>query len=149
MSVTADSRKYVDIPLIDICDDFECSFYTIIFDLASLDGSKVVLSREAQDVKCIFTGKCDKFSALRPVYLKRLALLTPTCVKLLASLGSTSILRTKPPVCQSKSPIPPCPLTPRRTPPESPSAWKPTSSPPAFSTKFLYIRTLVADSLIA
>jgi hypothetical protein len=149
MSVTADSRRYIDIPLIDICDDFESSFYTVIFDLASLNSSKVVLSREAQDVKRVFTGKCDEFSALRPIYLARLALLTPTFEEILTCLGSTSILRTKPPVCQSKSPIPPCPLTPRRTPPERPSAWKPTSSPPAFSTKFLYIRTLVADSLIA
>lgn len=64
-------------------------------------------------------------------------------------MGSTSILRTRPPVCQSKNEMPPWPVTPSSVPPVSPSAWNPTSRPPAFSVKFLYSLTLVADSRMA
>ena len=58
-----DSHIQNDIPLVDIRDDLEGGFNTILVSLACLECSLVLLAREAENVECVFTSKSDKLAA--------------------------------------------------------------------------------------
>jgi hypothetical protein len=52
----------INVPLVDISDDLERGFNTILVSLSCLKSSLVLLAREAEDVECVFTGKSNKFA---------------------------------------------------------------------------------------
>ena len=56
-------------PLVDVGDDFDGCFDAVFLHGTFLDGSDVVLAREAKDVECVLTGEANQLRILRPVYL--------------------------------------------------------------------------------
>jgi len=58
-----------DVRLVDVDNDFERCFHTVILNCAVLEGLEVGFSREAQNIERVVASQSDQLSALRPVYL--------------------------------------------------------------------------------
>lgn len=53
----------LNLPLLDICDDFKRSLDAILVNLSSLQSCDVGFTRKAEDVKGVFAGKGDQLAA--------------------------------------------------------------------------------------
>jgi hypothetical protein len=54
------------LPLVDVANNLESSLGAVLVNFAVLNCLKISLSRVAQNVECVISGKCDKLATLRP-----------------------------------------------------------------------------------